>query len=93
MGVRSALGARPGDLVRLVSGEAMRLALAGLALGLLLALPSAALARAELVGISPFDPIAFGAVAGLLAIVALAASASPARRAARVDPMTVLRRT
>lgn len=93
MGVRSALGARPGDLVRLVSGEAMRLALGGLAVGLLLALPSAALARAELVGISPFDPIAFGAVAGLLTIVALVASASPARRAARVDPMTVLRRT
>jgi predicted permease len=93
LGVRSALGARPGDLVRLVGGEAMRLALAGLAVGLLLALPSALLARAELVGISPFDPVAFSAVAGLLTIVALAASASPARRAARVDPMTVLRRT
>ena len=93
MGVRSALGAGPRDLVRLVGGEAMRLALAGLAVGLLLALPSALIARALVFGLSPFDPVVFAAVAGLLTIVALLASASPARRAALVDPMDVLRTT
>ncbi|HVR72013.1 MAG TPA: ABC transporter permease [Vicinamibacteria bacterium] len=91
MGVRVALGASRRDLLGLVLAQGLRLALAGVALG---ALGAAALAqglRGLLPGVSPTDPLTFVAIAVLMTAVALLASYLPARRAARVDPMTALR--
>jgi predicted permease len=91
MGVRLALGATGADVTRLVLGQGLRLALAGVALG---ALGAAALAqglRGLLPGVSPADPVTFAAIALLMTAVALLASYVPARRAAGVDPMAALR--
>jgi putative ABC transport system permease protein len=91
MGVRMALGAAPRDLLRLVVGEGLALAAAGVALG---ALGAAVLSRsveAMLFGIRATDPVTFGAVAALVTAVALLACWRPARRAARVDPLLALR--
>ena len=91
LGVRLAIGARPSQVLRLVLADGMRLTLVGLAIGTLL---GAALARTLsrlLYGISPLDPIAFGAACLLMLGVSLIASGGPARRAARVDPLIALR--
>jgi len=91
IGVRVAMGASPGAVVRLVVGQGMRLVAVGLGLGLVGAwLLSRALAS-QLYGITPQDPVTYGSVALLLAAVALTASWLPARRATRVDPMLSLR--
>ncbi len=92
LAVRLALGARPADLSRLVVGSALRLSIPGLALGALLAALAARLARVMLLGVSPLDPIALGGVALLLTVVAVAATLAPALRAARLDPLAMLRR-
>ena len=92
MGVRFALGARSADVVRLVVGEGAILAGAGVALGLLLAAMVTRLLEGLLFGLSAADPLTFTGMAALLLGVVLVASYLPARRAARVDPMTVLRR-
>jgi predicted permease len=91
IGVRVALGAARTDVISLVLGRAMRLAAAGLALGLVLALVAGKLMSTLLLGISPSDPITFISIGLLLAAVAAMASWLPARRAARVDPMVALR--
>jgi predicted permease len=91
IGVRVALGAARRDVVRLVLGRGMRITGAGLAVGLLGALGIGQALRSQLWGISPRDPLTFGAVGLVLAAVALAACLVPARRAARVDPMVALR--
>lgn len=91
IGVRMALGARPADMARLVLSEGVRMAGLGAALGLGLALVLARALRAILYGVSATDPLAFVAMALLLAGVALVASFLPARRAARVEPMAALR--
>jgi len=91
MGVRLALGARRADLTALVLGRGLRLALAGVALGGALALGLARAVRGLLYGISPTDLPTFVAVGLLMTAVAALASYLPARRAARVDPMTALR--
>jgi ABC-type antimicrobial peptide transport system permease subunit len=91
LGIRSALGATPGDVLRLVMGEGVRLVGAGVAAGLG---AGALLARAMaglLFGIPPLDGWTFSAAAALLVGVALVASWLPARRAARVDAMVALR--
>jgi ABC-type antimicrobial peptide transport system permease subunit len=91
IGVRVALGATRREVARLVLGQGLRLALAGVALGTLGAAALARGLRGLLPGVSPADPATYLAVALLLGGVALLASYAPARRAARVDPMTALR--
>lgn len=91
IGVRLALGAKRVDVLRLVLGEGMKMAVVGLIVGLLAALGLTRLMAGLLFGVSATDPLTFAAVAALLAIVALAACYIPARRAMRVDPMVALR--
>ncbi len=91
IGVRMALGANRRDVLRLVLGQGLRLTLAGLGCGLLLALGAARLLRNQLFGVSPTDLPTFTAVALLLTAVALLACAIPAWLATRVDPFAALR--
>ena len=91
IGVRLALGAARSDVVRLVLGRSMRLTGVGLLIGLAGALAVGQALRSQLFGVGPRDPLTFAGVGLLLAAVALIASALPARRAARVDPMVALR--
>jgi putative ABC transport system permease protein len=91
-GVRMALGARRGDVVRLVLGQSLALGGAGVVLGLGgAALLSRAFLKDLLYGVSATDPVTYAAMAGLLLAATLLASGLPARRATRVDPMSALR--
>jgi len=90
-GLRVALGAHTGALVRLVLGSAARLAAAGVLAGIGLALLTSRILSAMLFGITPFDTGTYGAVLLLALPVVLLAAALPALRAARVDPMVALR--
>jgi putative ABC transport system permease protein len=89
--VRVALGARTRDVLRLVLGHGLLLALGGIALGTLGALALTRLISGLLFGVSAADPVVYGLVALLLAAVALLACLVPARRATKVDPMVALR--
>ncbi|HWG59528.1 MAG TPA: ABC transporter permease [Candidatus Acidoferrales bacterium] len=91
IGLRMALGAEPGDVMRMVVGQGARLAAAGIAVGLGGAWALTRYMRSFLFGLNSNDPLTFAGVAILLATVALAASYAPARRAMRVDPMAALR--
>jgi predicted permease len=91
IGIRVALGARRGGIVRLVLREGVLLAALGVALGGGAALVLTRLLRGLLYGLPPTDPVAFGGAAALLALAALLASWIPARRAAAVDPVEALR--
>jgi predicted permease len=91
IGVRMALGAQRGDVLRLVLSQGVKMALAGVAVGVGLAWGLTRLMSAQLYGVSPRDPLTFAAVAAVLVIVALAACYIPARRAASVDPTEALR--
>ena len=91
IGVRMAFGAQAGDIRRLVLRTGVGLALPGIGLGLVAALGLTRLLGGLLYGISATDPVAFAAVALLLAAVTLLASHLPARRAAQLDPIAALR--
>jgi putative ABC transport system permease protein len=91
VGIRVALGARRKDVMRLVVGEGMKLAVAGIALGIPAALVATRLLERLLFGVKPADVVTYAAVALLLAAAALVACFVPARRAASVDPMVALR--
>lgn len=91
IGVRIALGAQRGDVLSLVLRQGGSLALIGIGVGSVGALFLTRLLKGLVFGVSTTDPLAFGGVIALLAVVALLASWLPARRAARVDPMDVLR--
>lgn len=91
LGVRAALGADRGNLLRLVVGQGMRLAAVGVVLGALAAAVVSRVLSVLLYGISAVDPWAFGGAAAILVGVALLANPVPALRAARVDAMRALR--
>jgi putative ABC transport system permease protein len=91
IGIRMALGAERGAVLRLVIGQGMRLAVAGALIGLIASLAISGLLRNLLFGVSIFDPLTFAAMALVLIGAAFAASYVPAHRATRVDPMTALR--
>jgi putative ABC transport system permease protein len=91
IGIRMALGADRRTLLRLVIRQGVVLTATGVLLGLALGAAAAQLLRSLLFGVSALDPIAFGGAAALFAIVSMAASYLPARRATRVDPMRALR--
>jgi putative ABC transport system permease protein len=91
IGVRMALGAEPGDVLRLMVRDGMRLAGIGLALGIAGSIATARYLETELFGVRPIDPITLTSVVLGLAVVAVAACYFPARRAAKVDPLVALR--
>jgi ABC-type antimicrobial peptide transport system permease subunit len=91
IGIRMALGADRIGVMRLVLGEAATLLAIGLAVGTALALAAGTAARSMLFGLQPYDPLTLAMALALLAVVALASSYIPARRAARLDPMAALR--
>jgi putative ABC transport system permease protein len=91
IGVRMALGADKGDILRLVMGRSLRLILAGTAVGLLAALGATRVLSSLLYSIGPDDPVTFGLVTLLLVLVAIVAALIPARAATSVDPMIALR--
>jgi putative ABC transport system permease protein len=91
IGVRVALGAQSGDVLRLIIGEGARLAVIGVVIGIAASLVATRLISSLLFGVGSTDPLTFVTVAALVFLVALFASYVPARRATRVDPMTALR--
>jgi putative ABC transport system permease protein len=91
LGVRAALGARRGDLLRLVVGQTLRMTTSGIVAGLAIAIPVAYAIRSLLVQVSFIDPASLVPVVLVIVAVALAAALVPARRAAAADPASVLR--
>jgi putative ABC transport system permease protein len=91
IGIRMALGANQGKIMRLVLGQAVRLAMIGTALGLAAAYSLTRLLAKFLFGVKPSDPMAFSIVAAILIMVTLLAAFVPTRRAMRVDPVVALR--
>jgi ABC-type antimicrobial peptide transport system permease subunit len=91
MGIRLALGATPARIVSLVMRQGLTVAAIGVALGVGGAFLLTRVLRNLIVGVGTADPLTYAAVAVLLGLVAVAASAVPARRAARIDPATSLR--
>ena len=91
LGVRIALGAQPGDVLRETLGEGLKLSILGIVLGLTGAYTASSLLRSVLVDVSAVDPLSLLGAAGLLAAVALIACYIPARRATRIDPASALR--
>ncbi|HET7216348.1 MAG TPA: ABC transporter permease [Terriglobia bacterium] len=91
IGIRMALGAERRDVLRMVVGQGLKLALIGVAIGVACALPLTRFLSSLLYGVTPTDPLTFIAVSVILIAVATLACYIPARRAAKVDPMVALR--
>lgn len=93
VGVRLAVGARPGEVVRMIALAGLKMSMAGLVIGALLLIPVVALAGSLLEGfaLASVEPLTLVAVAGILFVVTVAASVIPATRAATVDPVLVLK--
>ena len=91
LGVRMALGAQRGDILKLVAGDGAKLASIGIAIGVTMAMPMTRLTSGLLFGVSATDPWTFALIALLFAAVALLASYLPARRAAETNPLIALR--
>jgi predicted permease len=91
IGIRMALGAAPGAVIGAIIRDAIRMVVAGLVLGIPLSLAASRWIATSLYGLKPGDPVTYGSIIGLLAVVSLAAAFVPSRRAARVDPVVVLR--
>jgi ABC-type antimicrobial peptide transport system permease subunit len=91
IGIRMAMGAAPGQVIGAVVRDALRMAAAGLVLGIPLSLAASRWITASLYGLKPGDPVTYVSIVGLLAAASLTAAFIPSRRAARVDPMVVLR--
>ncbi|MGH9585261.1 MAG: FtsX-like permease family protein, partial [Bryobacteraceae bacterium] len=91
IGLRMALGAQPGDVMKLIVADGMKLASAGVLIGVAGVYTLGRLMRSTFYGIGAFDAASFAAVAVILLAAALIACYIPARRCARIDPMTVLR--
>jgi putative ABC transport system permease protein len=91
MGIRTALGAKPRDVLKLVVRQAMVLALGGVGIGLLASLALTRLMKSLLFSVSVTDPMTFVAIAVLMTLIALLACLIPARRATKVDPLVALR--
>jgi putative ABC transport system permease protein len=92
IGVRMAIGARPGEILRMILGQGMGVALVGIVLGLLGAFALTRLLQTLLFEVGPADPLTFVGVAIVLSAATLVACYVPARRAARVDPIIALRK-
>jgi putative ABC transport system permease protein len=91
IGIRVALGARRGDVLKLIIGEGLRLTLIGIAIGIVGSLALARFLSSMLYGVTPTHPFTVAAVSCLLLLVALLACYLPARRAVRLDPLMALR--
>jgi ABC-type antimicrobial peptide transport system permease subunit len=91
MGVRLALGAARGDIIRLVMRRGLAMAMLGLAAGLLGAVAAGRWVQSLLIGVSPTDPSTFAGIGLLVIAVSSAACYLPARRATRTDPLVALR--
>jgi putative ABC transport system permease protein len=91
IGIRIALGARPGSVVRMVLRQGMMLTVIGAAIGLVLAAAASRLLGSLLFGVGPTDPISFAGSAVLFVVIGLAACYAPARRATEIDAMEALR--
>ncbi len=91
IGIRMALGAEPGDVLRMIVTDGMKLTFLGLAIGITASLLSMKYLESQLYGVKARDPLTFIGVAVGLALIALAACYFPARRATRVDPLVALR--
>jgi putative ABC transport system permease protein len=91
IGVRMAIGAHPGEIIRMILGQGMGLALAGVTIGLLGAFALTHAVKTLLFGVTPTDPLTFLGVAAVLAAAAFVACYVPARRASRIDPNIALR--
>ena len=90
-GIRIALGARRQQVLGMVVRQGLTMAVVGIAVGTLAAFAATRLLDDMLFGVGPRDPLTFGVVAGLIAVAAIAASAVPAWRAMRVDPLVAMR--
>jgi putative ABC transport system permease protein len=91
LGIRLALGARPGEILRMILRQGVMVAVPGTVIGVVAAFAIARLMGGFLAGVSPTDPLNYVGVAIILTVVALSASYIPARRATKVDPIVALR--